>query len=214
MKAQQSARHHRQTAMHAVQSGDRGGSWRNPDIKEGRMILMIFGAVQRYGHTTGAGNSILNVQGHSGTNDRIGPRPGTQLAADGLWLPRPYHYRVACSRQSMQKPCRSLCGRGRQARRGARRPARRQGLSADRQPSHGSSRFIEHVRSVSLDPVLMRQDWLSACDFTTKRGSIFLGDYARAADPFGHIGERTVSVQVTNGARLGQVVSAQMGRDR
>ena len=63
------------------------------------------------------------------------------------------------------------------------------------------SRFIEHVRSVSLDPVLMRQDWLSAYDFTTKRGSIFLGDYARAADPFGHIGERTVSVQVTSVVR-------------
>jgi type IV secretory pathway TrbF-like protein len=51
---------------------------------------------------------------------------------------------------------------------------------------------------VSLDPVLMRQDWLSAYDFATKRGAIFLGDYARTADPFGHVGERTVSVQVTS----------------
>lgn len=34
MKAQQSARHHRQTAMHAVQSGDRGGHGATPDIKE------------------------------------------------------------------------------------------------------------------------------------------------------------------------------------
>jgi type IV secretion system protein VirB5 len=59
-------------------------------------------------------------------------------------------------------------------------------------------RFISDVRSVSLDPVLMRQDWLSAYDFATKRGAIFLGDYARTADPFGHVGERTVSVQVTS----------------
>ncbi|OJU15157.1 MULTISPECIES: conjugal transfer protein TrbF [unclassified Sphingomonas] len=59
-------------------------------------------------------------------------------------------------------------------------------------------RFITSVRSVSLDPVLMRQDWLSAYDFTTRRGAVFLGDYARLADPFGHVGERTVSVQVTS----------------
>lgn len=62
-------------------------------------------------------------------------------------------------------------------------------------------RFITSVRSVSLDPVLMRQDWLSAYDFTTKRGAVFLGDYARSADPFGHVGERTVSVQVTSVVR-------------
>jgi type IV secretory pathway TrbF-like protein len=63
------------------------------------------------------------------------------------------------------------------------------------------SRFITDVRSVSLDPVLMRRDWLSTYDFATKRGAIFLGDYARAADPFGHVGTRTVSVQVTSVVR-------------
>lgn len=63
------------------------------------------------------------------------------------------------------------------------------------------SRFVGDVRSVSLDAVLMRQNWLSAYDFTTKRGAVFLGDYARAADPFGQVGERTVSVQVTSVVR-------------
>jgi type IV secretion system protein VirB5 len=62
-------------------------------------------------------------------------------------------------------------------------------------------RFITSVRSVSLDPVLMRQDWLSAYDFTTRRSAIFLGDYARLADPFGHVGTRTVTVQVTSVVR-------------
>lgn len=47
----------------------------------------------------------------------------------------------------------------------------------------------------------MRQNWLSAYDFTTKRGAVFLGDYARSADPFGHVGESTVSVQVTSVVR-------------
>jgi type IV secretion system protein VirB5 len=49
--------------------------------------------------------------------------------------------------------------------------------------------------------VLVRQNWLEAYDFTTKRGSQFLGDYARGADPFASIGERTVSVQVTSVVR-------------
>lgn len=63
------------------------------------------------------------------------------------------------------------------------------------------SRFIANVRGRSLDPVLVRKGWLDAYDFTTKRGSQFLGDYARAADPFSNIGERTVSVQVTSVVR-------------
>ncbi|MCJ2186659.1 conjugal transfer protein TrbF [Novosphingobium beihaiensis] len=63
------------------------------------------------------------------------------------------------------------------------------------------AKFIENVRSVSLDPVLMRKDWLSAYDFTTRRGARFLDGYARATDPFARIGEHTVSVQVTSVVR-------------
>ncbi len=63
------------------------------------------------------------------------------------------------------------------------------------------ARFIDNVRSVSLDAVLMRKDWLAAYDFATQRGSQALGDYARAAQPFANIGERTVSVQVTSVVR-------------
>jgi type IV secretion system protein VirB5 len=61
--------------------------------------------------------------------------------------------------------------------------------------------FVSEVRSISLDPVLMRKDWLSAYDFVTDRGARFLGDYARAADPFALVGTRTVSVQVTSVVR-------------
>ena len=64
--------------------------------------------------------------------------------------------------------------------------------------------FIENVRSVSLDPVLMRSNWLQAYDFATRRGAVFLGDYARAADPFAKVGERTVSVQVTSVVRASE----------
>ncbi|HWU96021.1 MAG TPA: conjugal transfer protein TrbF [Sphingomonas sp.] len=71
----------------------------------------------------------------------------------------------------------------------------------DPQISWHLARFIEKVRSVSLDPVLMRRDWLSAYDFATQRGAVFLGDYARSANPFGAVGQKTVSVQVTSVVR-------------
>jgi len=61
--------------------------------------------------------------------------------------------------------------------------------------------FVKEVRSVSLDPVMMRQNWLSAYDFVTQRGARFLNDYAQQADPFGEVGTRTVSVQVTSVVR-------------
>ena len=62
-------------------------------------------------------------------------------------------------------------------------------------------RFISHIRSRSLDAVLMRENWLSAYDFATARGALFLGDYARASNPFAEVGRRTVSVQITSVVR-------------
>lgn len=63
------------------------------------------------------------------------------------------------------------------------------------------SRFISNVRARSLDPVLMRANWLQAYDFVSRRGGLFLSDYARTSDPFGNIGDKTVSVQVTSVVR-------------
>lgn len=77
-------------------------------------------------------------------------------------------------------------------------PADRDYRPTDPQIAWFLGRFVSDVRSVSLDPVLMRQNWLSAYDFTTARGARFLGEYARSADPFGSVGTRTVSVQVTS----------------
>src|SRR5215472_14936885 len=44
------------------------------------------------------------------------------------------------------------------------------------------ARFIEQVRSVPADPVIVRQNWLSAYDFTTDKGAAALNDYARTND--------------------------------
>src|ERR1700761_7316332 len=44
--------------------------------------------------------------------------------------------------------------------------------------------FIEMVRSLPADPIIVRQNWLQAYDFTTTSGSQALNDFARANDPF------------------------------
>ncbi|MFS2108156.1 conjugal transfer protein TrbF [Sphingomonas sp. Sphisp140] len=62
-------------------------------------------------------------------------------------------------------------------------------------------RFIADVRGRSLDAVLMRENWLQAYDFASKHGAIFLGEYARSANPFADVGDKTVSVQVTSVVR-------------
>lgn len=80
-------------------------------------------------------------------------------------------------------------------------PADRHYRPTDPQIAWHLAHFIAEVRSISLDPVLMRQNWLSAFDFATGAGQRFLGDYARDSDPFGEVGVRTVSVQVTSVVR-------------
>ena len=77
-------------------------------------------------------------------------------------------------------------------------PADRDYQPTDPQIAWFLGRFVSNVRSISLDPVLMRQNWLSAYDFATQRGARFLSNYARSANPFGDVGTRTVSVQVTS----------------
>jgi type IV secretion system protein VirB5 len=63
------------------------------------------------------------------------------------------------------------------------------------------ARFVTNIRSRTLDAVLMRENWLQAYDFATKRGAIFLGEYARSVDPFAAVGDKNVSVQVTSVVR-------------
>lgn len=63
------------------------------------------------------------------------------------------------------------------------------------------AKFVENVRGVSLDPVLVRANWLAAYDYATDKGALFLGEYARASNPFAEIGRKTVSVQVTSVVR-------------
>ncbi len=59
-------------------------------------------------------------------------------------------------------------------------------------------RFIEQVRSIPADPVILRQNWLQAYDWTTDRGAAALNDHARGNDPFSKLGERQISVEVSS----------------
>jgi len=59
-------------------------------------------------------------------------------------------------------------------------------------------RFIENVRAIPADAVIVRQNWLSAYEFTTDRGAVALNDYARANDPFSKVGKVQVAVDVSS----------------
>lgn len=71
----------------------------------------------------------------------------------------------------------------------------------DPQIAWALGRFIANVRGISLDPVLMRENWLVAYDFAGERGALFLNEYARASDPFAKVGTRSVSVEITSVVR-------------
>jgi type IV secretion system protein VirB5 len=60
------------------------------------------------------------------------------------------------------------------------------------------ARFVENVRQVPADPIVLRQSWLRAYDFATDRGAIALNDYARVNDPFALVGDTQVSVEVSS----------------
>lgn len=64
------------------------------------------------------------------------------------------------------------------------------------------ARFIEDVRSLPLDPVVLRENWLEAYDYVTSRGAEMLNTYARANDPFANIGRSSVAVQIMSIVRL------------
>ncbi|MEQ8778703.1 MAG: conjugal transfer protein TrbF [Roseibium album] len=63
------------------------------------------------------------------------------------------------------------------------------------------ARFINNVRSLSIDPIVVRQNWLDAYDYTTSEAANTLNEFARKTDPFGKVGKRTVTVEVTSVVR-------------
>ena len=60
------------------------------------------------------------------------------------------------------------------------------------------ARFIEQVRSIPADPIIVRQNWLRAYEWTTDRGAGALNDYARTNDPFAKVGKQQIAVEVSS----------------
>lgn len=60
------------------------------------------------------------------------------------------------------------------------------------------ARFIEEVRSIPADAIIVRQNWLRAYDFTTQAGALALNDYARANDPFTKVGKQQIAIEVSS----------------
>jgi type IV secretion system protein TrbF len=58
--------------------------------------------------------------------------------------------------------------------------------------------FIEEVRGIPADPVVLRQNWLDAYDYVTSKGALALDDYARRSDPFAQIGKSQIAVDVAS----------------
>lgn len=58
--------------------------------------------------------------------------------------------------------------------------------------------FIEDVRSIPNDPIIVRQNWLRAYDFTNADGAIALNEYARADDPFAKLSKQQIAVDVSS----------------
>ncbi|HPF22329.1 MAG TPA: conjugal transfer protein TrbF [Hyphomonas sp.] len=74
----------------------------------------------------------------------------------------------------------------------------------DPQIAYHLSRFIENVRQIPADPIVLRQNWLRAYDFTTDKGALALNDYARVNDPFAKVGDTQISVEVSSVIRASE----------
>ncbi|WP_310714272.1 conjugal transfer protein TrbF, partial [Burkholderia multivorans] len=72
---------------------------------------------------------------------------------------------------------------------------------SDAQIAYHLGRFIGLVRSLSIDPIVVRQNWLDAYDYTTDKGAVVLNEYARVNDPFARIGKESVTVQISSVTR-------------
>jgi len=77
-------------------------------------------------------------------------------------------------------------------------PAQNNFKPSDAQIAHQLARFISNVRSVSIDPVVLRENWLSAYNYATDQAALTLNTYANENDPFADIGQRSVTVDVTS----------------
>ena len=76
-------------------------------------------------------------------------------------------------------------------------PANADYRPTDPQIAFHLARFVEHVRTISADPIITRQNWLRAYDFTNTSGAQALNELARENDPFADPNVR-VAIEVSS----------------
>ena len=69
-------------------------------------------------------------------------------------------------------------------------------VPSDAQIAFFLARFVKNVRSLSVDPVIVRASWIDALNYVTPRGGQALTDYPRDASPFSKIGLRPITVEI------------------
>jgi len=138
-----------------------------------------------------------------GRTYRLGPRAGKELAFHGTGLPhlgRADGGRPGLAFRAVHRD--ALRGGG-----GQRGQVRAVGEAAtpyrpnDAQMAYHLGRFIGLVRSLSIDSIVVRQNWLDAYNYTTDKGAVALNEYARVNDPFARIGKESVTVQISSVTR-------------
>ena len=81
-------------------------------------------------------------------------------------------------------------------------PATERYTPTDAQIAHHLANFIEHVRSLSVDPVVVRENWLRVYNFVTTQAATTLNEYASANDPFADVGRKSRTVDVVSVVRV------------
>lgn len=66
------------------------------------------------------------------------------------------------------------------------------------QVGHTLAAWVRDVRSKSVDPIVIRQNWIRAYDFVTPRAAAFLNTWAQTHDPFAEVGREAVEVEILN----------------
>lgn len=81
-------------------------------------------------------------------------------------------------------------------------PATATYVASDAQIAHHLANFIQHVRGLSVDPVVVRENWLKAYAFVTTQAATTLNEYASANDPFADVGRKSRTVDVVSVVRV------------
>jgi type IV secretion system protein VirB5 len=69
------------------------------------------------------------------------------------------------------------------------------------QIGHALATWIRNVRAKSVDPIVIRQNWLAAYDYVTPKTASLLNSWAQVHDPFADVGREAVNVEVLNVVR-------------